>query len=311
VLNMFRSAIHTARQFAASRRHQRTLVVVADSLSPRLKMMRCSSSVENIWTTVDSSIPPIQCAISVPSLGQHRFLHTSMPCLESEKAAPESNEAPTEPAAAAPETKEEDGSLKEYSTPELTRDAAEHKAALNDPDRPSWQNPLIHKKGPDSKIFREDFDSEEEFQKAIQPAPPLDLGDGSPATPEYLNALADEIVHLTVLEMNELVNKMADHYGFHEGMLSPDDAAFAAGAELVQEEVKVEKLTFDVKLTGFDAKAKIKIIKEVRAIAGLGLKEAKEFVESAPKIIQKDLKKEQAEEIKAKLEELGATVEIV
>jgi large subunit ribosomal protein L7/L12 len=293
---MFRSTIHTARQFAASRRHQRTLVVVAkplgNSLSPR--MIRCSSAVEKIWTKVDSSI--------APSLMQHRSLHTSLPCLESEKAVTESKEAeaPTDSTAAT-----------EYSTPELTKDAAEHKAALDDPDRPSWQNPLIHKNAPDAEIFREDFDSEEEFQKAVQPAPPLDLGDGAPLTPAYLDALADEIVNLTVLEMNELVNKMAGHYGFHEGMLSPDDTGFAGGAELPQEEEIVEKTTFDVKLTGFDPKAKIKIIKEVRAIAGLGLKEAKEFVEGAPKIIQKDLKKEQAEEIKAKLEELGATVEIV
>ena len=66
-----------------------------------------------------------------------------------------------------------------------------------------------------------------------------------------------------------------------------------------------------MKLTGFDAKAKIKVIKEVRAIAGLGLKEAKELVEGAPKIIKKDLKPEEAEELKKKLEEVGATIEIV
>lgn len=67
----------------------------------------------------------------------------------------------------------------------------------------------------------------------------------------------------------------------------------------------------DLKLTGFDAKNKIKVIKEVRAMAaGLGLKEAKELVESAPAVIQKDLKPEQAEELKVKLEAVGATVEL-
>ena len=71
-----------------------------------------------------------------------------------------------------------------------------------------------------------------------------------------------------------------------------------------------EKTAFDVTLTSFDAKAKIKIIKEIRGIADLGLKEAKELVDSAPKIIKKDLKKEQAEEIKAKLEALGAQIDI-
>ena len=67
----------------------------------------------------------------------------------------------------------------------------------------------------------------------------------------------------------------------------------------------------DLKLAAFDAKAKIKVIKEVRAIAGLGLKEAKELVESAPKVIQKGISPEAAEEMKKKLEEIGATVELV
>ena len=68
---------------------------------------------------------------------------------------------------------------------------------------------------------------------------------------------------------------------------------------------------FDLKLVGFDAKAKIKVIKEVRAIAGLGLKEAKELVEGAPKVVKKDIKKEEAEELQKKLEEVGATIEVV
>jgi len=72
----------------------------------------------------------------------------------------------------------------------------------------------------------------------------------------------------------------------------------------------VEKTIFDLKLTGFDAKAKIKVIKEIRAITSLGLKEAKDLVEGAPSVVKKDIKKEEAEELKAKLEELGATVEI-
>ena len=70
------------------------------------------------------------------------------------------------------------------------------------------------------------------------------------------------------------------------------------------------KTTVDLKLTGFEAKSKIKVIKEVRSIAGLGLKEAKELVEGAPKVIQKDLKPEAAEELKAKLEAVGATIEL-
>jgi large subunit ribosomal protein L7/L12 len=203
-----------------------------------------------------------------------------------------------------------------HSTPELEADAAKHKAGLNDPDRPFYQNPLHHNNPEMDKVFREDFDSEEEFQAAVVPQPPLDLGDGRPPAPEYLHALADEIVNLTMLEMNELVNKIAHHYDFHDGMLSPDTDGAAEGEDedddgdgtTSKEEAKT---SFDIKLVEFDAKAKIKVIKEVRALAGLGLKEAKEMVEGAPKIIHQGVKKEEAEEIKTRLEELGATIEIV
>ncbi|KAL3928815.1 MAG: hypothetical protein SGARI_004927, partial [Bacillariaceae sp.] len=85
--------------------------------------------------------------------------------------------------------------------------------------------------------------------------------------------------------------------------------AKAADAGAAEEPAEA-KTIFDLKLVGFDAKAKIKVIKEVRNIAGLGLKEAKELVESAPKVIQKDLKQEKAEELKAQLEAVGAEIEL-
>jgi large subunit ribosomal protein L7/L12 len=83
------------------------------------------------------------------------------------------------------------------------------------------------------------------------------------------------------------------------------------GADEAAAEAASVKTLFDLKLVGFDATSKIKVIKEVRAIAGLGLKEAKEMVEGFPKVILKDLKQEQADEFKAKLEELGAIIELV
>jgi large subunit ribosomal protein L7/L12 len=205
---------------------------------------------------------------------------------------------------------------RQYTSPELTKDAAFHKAGLDDPTRPEWQNPLHHN-NPDfnPKFFREDFDSEEEFQAAVQPAPPLDHADGTPSYPQYLHDLADDMVHLTMLEMNELLNYMADHYGFHEGILSPegggeDDGGGDEGdAEAPPPEA--EKTAFDVKLVSFEATAKIKIIKEVRVvIPGLGLKEAKEMVEGAPVLLQTKVSKEVAEQTKAKLEPLGAVIEI-
>jgi len=87
------------------------------------------------------------------------------------------------------------------------------------------------------------------------------------------------------------------------------DSSAGDGASAEEEKVE-EKTAFDLKLTAFDAKAKIKVIKEVRAMAGLGLKEAKDLVEGAPKVVKKGIKKEEAEELKAKLEAVGATVEI-
>lgn len=98
-----------------------------------------------------------------------------------------------------------------------------------------------------------------------------------------------------------------------EAFLAQGGAAMVAGEADAPEEEVVAKTAFDLKLLGFDAKSKIKVIKEVRAIAGLGLKEAKELVEgssSGPKVIQKGLKPEEAEALKVKLEELGAQIEV-
>lgn len=201
----------------------------------------------------------------------------------------------------------------EFTSAELAADAAKQKEGLNSDDIPAIQNPLHHNNPDMERTYPEDFDSPEEFEKNMVPLPPLDTSDNSVPAPPYLQEIADEIVHLTMLEMNELVNRIADHYGFHEADLSPDGDADAddeeddeGGSAPVE-----EKTTFDIKLVGFDEKAKIKVIKEIRSIAGLGLKEAKELVESAPKVVLKDTKKETAEEIKAKLEEIGAQVEIV
>ncbi len=81
------------------------------------------------------------------------------------------------------------------------------------------------------------------------------------------------------------------------------------GGAAAAEEVK--KTGFDLKLTGFDGKSKIKVIKEVRAMTGLGLMDAKEMVEGAPKTLKAGIKIEEAEELKAKIEAVGGTVEIV
>jgi large subunit ribosomal protein L7/L12 len=208
--------------------------------------------------------------------------------------------------------------VKQYSTDELTRDAARHKAGLDDPTRPDWQNPLHDGNVEMSKMFVEDFESPQAFAAAQNPAPPLDDGSGRVVAPEYLHDLADEMVHLTMFEMNELINRMADHYGFTEGMFTPDSGSDNGGGGGDDDDAGAaaaaapEKTTFDVKLVSYDASIKIKIIKEVRVIVpGLGLKEAKELVEGVPVALQKGVSKEMAEQIKAKLDELGAVTEIV
>ena len=132
-----------------------------------------------------------------------------------------------------------------------------------------------------------------------------------------LQGLYDRVVTLPEEEVNILGAMVLQILGrtiFPGQFGTPGGAGGAmvegAGAEAAEEVVE-EKTAFDVKLLGFDAKSKIKVIKEVRAVAGLGLKEAKELVESAPKVISKDMKKEAADELKEKFEALGAEIEIV
>ena len=120
---------------------------------------------------------------------------------------------------------------------------------------------------------------------------------------EKITALIEEVKALTVLELSELVKALEEEFGVSAAAM----AAPAAGAAAAEVEEKTE---FDVVLTGFDAAAKIKVIKVVREITGLGLAEAKAVVEGAPKALKEGISKEDAEALKAKLEEVGAKVEI-
>jgi large subunit ribosomal protein L7/L12 len=111
---------------------------------------------------------------------------------------------------------------------------------------------------------------------------------------------------MTVLEMSEFVKELEDKYGVTAAAPAPAAAAPAAGGG---EAAAEEKTEFDVVLTAVGDK-KIQVIKEVRTVTGLGLKDAKDLVESAPKAIKEGVKKEEAEEIKKKVEEAGGTVEV-
>ncbi|MDE0792395.1 MAG: 50S ribosomal protein L7/L12 [SAR324 cluster bacterium] len=116
----------------------------------------------------------------------------------------------------------------------------------------------------------------------------------------------DFIANMSVLEMSELVKEMEEKFGVSAASAAVAAPAAAGGAAEAPAEEKTE---FDVILTSFGEK-KINVIKEVRSITGLGLKEAKEAVEAAPKAIREGVSKEEAEEVKKKLEEAGASAEI-
>ena len=119
---------------------------------------------------------------------------------------------------------------------------------------------------------------------------------------EKITAMIEEIKTLTVLELSELVHALEEEFGVSAAAMAAPAAAAAPAVE--------EKTEFDVVLTGFDAAAKIKVIKVVREVTGQGLAEAKATVEGTPSTLKEGISKADAEELKAKLEEAGAKVEL-
>jgi large subunit ribosomal protein L7/L12 len=125
---------------------------------------------------------------------------------------------------------------------------------------------------------------------------------------EKLEEMIKTIEGLTVLELSELVKALEDKFGVQANMpmmMAPAAGAAAAGGAAPAE----EKTSFNVVLTASGAN-KIAVIKEVRTITNLGLKEAKDLVDGAPKTVKEGVNKEEAEEMKKKLEAAGATVEL-
>ncbi len=122
------------------------------------------------------------------------------------------------------------------------------------------------------------------------------------ASEKILN-IVEEVKGLSVLELNELVKTLEEEFGVSAAAVAAAPAGAAAAAPVE------EKTEFDVVLASF-GDSKMPVIKAVKEICGLGLKEAKELVESAPKAIKEGISKAEAEELKAKLEEVGAKVEL-
>ena len=121
---------------------------------------------------------------------------------------------------------------------------------------------------------------------------------------EKITALIEEVKALTVLELSELVHALEDEFGVSAAAPVAVAAAAAPAAEAA-----AEKTEFDVVLASF-GDGKIKVIKAVREITGLGLADAKAVVEAAPKAIKEGVSKDEAEDLKKKLEEAGAKVEL-
>ena len=122
---------------------------------------------------------------------------------------------------------------------------------------------------------------------------------------EKITALIEEVKALTVLELSELVHALEDEFG----VSAAAPVAVAAAGAAPAAEAAAEKTEFDVVLASFGDE-KIKVIKAVREITGLGLADAKAVVEAAPKAIKEGVSKDEAEEMKTKLEEAGAKVEL-
>ncbi|HBP01152.1 MAG: 50S ribosomal protein L7/L12 [Candidatus Moranbacteria bacterium GW2011_GWE1_49_15] len=122
--------------------------------------------------------------------------------------------------------------------------------------------------------------------------------------PEKFEKLVAEIEKMSVLDLSELVKVLEEKFGVSAAAPMMMGAMPGAAAEAVE-----EKTEFDVELAAAGAQ-KINVIKAVREITGLGLKEAKDLVDGAPKVVKEKVSKEQAEEAKKKLEEAGATVNL-
>ena len=120
---------------------------------------------------------------------------------------------------------------------------------------------------------------------------------------EKITKLIEEVKELTVLELSELVKELEEEFGVSAA------APVAAAAPAAGAAEEVEQTEFDVLLTGAGS-GKIKVIKAVKELTGLGLKDAKALVDEAPKAIKEKVSKEEAENIKSQIEEVGGTVEL-
>ncbi len=119
---------------------------------------------------------------------------------------------------------------------------------------------------------------------------------------EKINQILELVDSLTILELKDLVSALEEKYGVSAAPVA------VAGVAAVAAPAEEEKTEFDVELTSYDEAAKLKVIKAVKEITGLGLGEAKDIVVNAPKMVKTGVSKEEAESLKSQLEEAGAKI---
>ncbi|EME28109.1 50S ribosomal protein L7/L12 (mitochondria) [Galdieria sulphuraria] len=149
---------------------------------------------------------------------------------------------------------------------------------------------------------------------AVHPKVTSDTDDTAAVHPK-VQKLVDEIIELNMIQVKQLTEQLKERLGVSDmPMMAAPTMSMPQGVapftETKKEEApkKEEKTEFSLKLEAFEAAKKIQVIKEVRALAGLGLKEAKELVEGVPKVLKTGVSKEEGEKMRDKLKELGATV---
>jgi len=150
-------------------------------------------------------------------------------------------------------------------------------------------------------------ESKEVEKKEEKPVKKVKEKEEKKEVPAKFKSLVEEVEKMSVLELSELVKVLEDRFGVSAAAQVAVAATPAGGAE--GEAGGEEKSSFDVEVTSAGS-SKISVIKLVREITGKGLKEAKDIVDAAPKVIKDGVAKDEAEEMKKKLEEAGATVEL-
>lgn len=198
--------------------------------------------------------------------------------------------------------KEKIEEVKKEETPEQPKEEPAEQPKEEPAEQPKEETP----EQPKEKPAEQPREEQAEEEKGGKGQPGEEVG-SPPRLSKKLGKIIEDIEDLTVLELSNLVKALEEKFGVTASLPMMTTAAPAADSAAAGQ--AEEKTTFDVILAKIGDK-KIQVIKEIRTVTTLGLKEAKELVDSAPKPVKEGIPKEEAEQIKSKLEAVGATVEL-